>query len=96
LSSGGRLTGRQFQALYDKICRPLLIFCLCSQTSGSASTRGGQPTYGASTLIASGIGFTTVFEEIASKSCQCGIQVAAAVPRFKGMTPDKGAGTYAL
>ena len=44
--------------------------------------------YGASILIASGIGSTTVFEEIASKSCPCGIQVAAAVPQFRDMTPN--------
>ena len=88
LSTGGHSTGRQLQALYAKICKPLSIFCLCSQTSGSASTKRVHPTCGGSILIAFGIGSTTVFDEIASKSCQCGIQVVAVDPRFNGMTPN--------
>ena len=75
--------------LYVKISKPLSIFCLCSQTSGFASGKRVHPTCGASILIESGIGFTTVFEEIASKSCQCGIQVAAAVLRFRETTPNR-------
>ena len=89
LSNGGRSTGQQLQALYVKICKPLSICCLCSQTSGFASRKRVHPTYGVSILTASGIGSTTVFDEIASKSCQCGIQVAAAVLRFRGMTPTR-------
>ena len=88
MSSGGQSTGRQLQAPYVKICRPLSICCLRRQTSGFASRKRVHPTCGASILIASGIGFTTVFEEIASKSCPRGIQVAAAVPRFRDMTPN--------
>ena len=88
MSSGGRSTGQRLLAPYVKICKPLSIFCLRSQTSGFASRKRVHPTCGASILIGSGIGFTTVFEDIASKSCQCGIQVAAAVPRFRGMTPN--------
>ena len=74
--------------LYGKICKQLSICFLRSQTSGFASRQRVHLTCGASILIASGIGFTTVFEEIASKSCQCGIQVAAPVPRFRDMTPN--------
>ncbi len=88
LSNGGRSIGRLLQALYVETCRLLSIFCLCSQTSGFASRKRVHPTCGASILIASGIGSTTVFEEIASKSCQCGIPVAAAAQRCSEMTPN--------
>jgi hypothetical protein len=93
LSSGGRSTGRRLQALYVKICKRLSICCLRSRTSGSASRKRSQLTCGASILTAFGIGFTTVFEVIVSKFCQCGIQVAAEVPQFRDMTPNRvGAG----
>ncbi len=88
LFSGGRSIDRRHQVLYDKIYKPLSTCSLRSQTSGLASRKRARLTCVAFTLTASAIGFTTVFAEIALKSCQCGTQVAAAVPRFKGMTPN--------
>lgn len=74
--------------LYAKICKLLSISCLCNQTSEFASTKRIRLMCGGCTLIASGIGSTTVSDEIASKFCRCGIQVVAAVLQFRSMTPN--------